>query len=41
MIVLAGPKARDVLSGLTDASLENADFPWRTAQQIEIAGIPP
>ena len=40
VIVLAGPKARDVLSGLTDASLENADFPWRTAQQIEIAGIP-
>jgi dimethylglycine dehydrogenase len=40
VIVLAGPKARDVLSGLTDASLENADFPWRTAQQIKIAGIP-
>jgi dimethylglycine dehydrogenase len=40
VIVLAGPKARDVLGGLTDASLENADFPWRTAQQIEIAGIP-
>jgi dimethylglycine dehydrogenase len=40
VVVLAGPKARDVLSGLTDASLENADFPWRTAQQIEIAGIP-
>ena len=40
VIVLAGPKARDVLAGLTDASLENADFPWRTAQQIEIAGIP-
>ena len=40
VIVLAGPKARDVLSALTDASLENADFPWRTAQQIEIAGVP-
>ena len=40
VIVLAGPKARDVLSGLTDASLANTDFPWRTAQQIEIAGIP-
>ena len=39
VIVLAGPKARDVLGGLTDASLESADFPWRTAQQIEIAGI--
>ena len=40
VIVLAGPKARDVLSRLTEASLENADFPWRTAQRIEIAGIP-
>jgi dimethylglycine dehydrogenase len=40
VIVLAGPKARDVLGGVTDTSLENADFPWRTAQQIEIAGIP-
>jgi dimethylglycine dehydrogenase len=40
VIVLAGPKAREALSGLTDASLENADFPWRTAQLIEIAGIP-
>jgi len=40
VIVLAGPKAREVLSGLTEASLETADFPWRTAQQIEIAGIP-
>jgi dimethylglycine dehydrogenase len=39
VVVLAGPKARDVLGGLTEASLENADFPWRTAQQIEIAGI--
>jgi dimethylglycine dehydrogenase len=40
VIVLAGPRARDVLGGLTEASLENANFPWRTAQQIEIAGIP-
>ena len=24
---------------MTEASLENADFPWRTARQIEIAGI--
>ena len=39
VIVLAGPRARDVLGSLTDASLESADFPWRSAQEIDIAGI--
>ena len=38
VIVLAGPRARDVLGSLTDASLESADFPWRSAQEIDIAG---
>jgi dimethylglycine dehydrogenase len=39
VIVLAGPRARDVLGSLTDVSLESADFPWRSAQEIDIAGI--
>jgi len=39
VIVVAGPSARQVLGNLTDASLDNANFPWRTAQTIEIAGI--
>jgi dimethylglycine dehydrogenase len=39
VIVLAGPRARDVLGSLTDASLENAAFPWRSAQEIGIAGV--
>ncbi len=40
VIVVAGPSARHVLGNLTDASLDNENFPWRTAQTIEIAGIP-
>nr|WP_316650430.1 FAD-dependent oxidoreductase [uncultured Gellertiella sp.] len=39
VLVLAGPKARDVLQGLTPASLANADFRWLTAQEIEVCGI--
>nr|WP_309504363.1 FAD-dependent oxidoreductase [uncultured Roseovarius sp.] len=36
---VAGPKSRDVLSGLTDASLETADFPFMRSQKIQIAGV--
>lgn len=35
-IILAGPKARDVLSAVTDADLSNAAFPWLSAREIEI-----
>ncbi|MGI9493043.1 MAG: GcvT family protein, partial [Geminicoccaceae bacterium] len=35
-LVLAGPKARDVLSQLTDADLSNEAFPWLSARPIEI-----
>lgn len=35
--VLAGPKAREVLAQLTDTALDNAAFPWLTAQVIEAA----
>ncbi|MGI9500354.1 MAG: GcvT family protein, partial [Geminicoccaceae bacterium] len=35
-LVLAGPKARDVLATLTEADLSNEAFPWLTAQSIEI-----
>ena len=34
--VLAGPKSREVLAQLTDTSLDNAAFPWLTAQVIEV-----
>jgi len=36
--VLAGPKSREVLAQLTDTPLDNASFPWLTAQTIE-AGL--
>ena len=35
--VLAGPKSREVLAQLTDTPLDNASFPWLTAQTIEAA----
>ena len=38
VLVLAGPKARDVLSSITDADLSNAGFRWLSAQQISVAG---
>ncbi|WP_420730674.1 GcvT family protein [Hwanghaeella sp. 1Z406] len=37
-LVLAGPKARDVLSQVTRADLSNEAFRWLTAQEITIAG---
>jgi dimethylglycine dehydrogenase len=36
--VLAGPNSRAVLAQLTDTPLDNASFPWLTAQTIE-AGL--
>nr|MBX2867079.1 FAD-dependent oxidoreductase [Acidiferrobacterales bacterium] len=40
VLVLAGPKSRDVLKTLTESSLENADFKWLTGQEITVAGAP-
>lgn len=39
VLVLAGPKARDVLAQCTKADLGNAAFRWLTAQEIEVAGV--
>ncbi len=39
-LLITGPNARKVLSKLTDASLSNADFPWFTGQEIDVAGVP-
>ncbi len=36
VICLMGPKARDVLSGLTSAPLDNDAFPFGTAQTIDL-----
>ncbi len=40
VIVLSGPKARDVLAQATDADLTTPAFPWMTAQEIDVAGVP-
>jgi dimethylglycine dehydrogenase len=36
VLVLAGPRAREVLGKLTHADLSNAAFPWLTGQRISI-----
>jgi len=40
MLVVAGPKSRDVLAPLTDADLTNASFRWLSGQEITVAGVP-
>ena len=39
VLVLAGPRSRDVLSKLTDADLSNAAFPWLRGKTIDVSGI--
>ena len=39
VLVLAGPKARDVLASCTSADLGNAAFPWLSAREITVAGV--
>ncbi len=38
-LVVAGPRSRDTLSGITDADLSNQGFRWLTGREIEIAGV--
>ncbi len=40
ILTVAGPRARDVLAPLTQASLGNAEFGWLKAREITVAGIP-
>ena len=40
ILIVAGPRARDLLSTLTRADLANKSFRWLTGQEIEIAGVP-
>ena len=40
VLVLAGPRSRDVLAKLTEAELGNGKFRWLTGKEIEAAGIP-
>jgi dimethylglycine dehydrogenase len=38
-LVLAGPKARDVLSACTDEDLSNQNFPWLAGKSCTVAGV--
>jgi dimethylglycine dehydrogenase len=40
VLVLSGPRSRELLQPLTDADLGNEAFPWLRAREIHIAGIP-
>ena len=40
VLVLAGPRSRNVLAKLTDADLSNEAFPWLTGQRISIGAAP-
>jgi len=40
VLILAGPRARDVFGRVTDADLSNAAFPWLTAQRIQVGSVP-
>ncbi len=35
-LAIAGPRSRDLLSGVTDADLSNAAFPWLSARTIRL-----
>jgi dimethylglycine dehydrogenase len=39
VLVLAGPRARDVLSATTSADLSNAAFKWLTGKELTVAGV--
>lgn len=40
VLILAGPRAREVLARVTDADLSNAAFPWLAAREIQAASVP-
>jgi dimethylglycine dehydrogenase len=40
VLVLAGPKSRQLLQRVSDADLSNEAFPWLTAQAVEVGGAP-
>ena len=40
VLVVSGPRSRELLATLTDADLSNAGFRWLSGQEINIAGHP-
>jgi glycine cleavage system aminomethyltransferase T len=41
VLVVAGPRARDVIQGLTSADLSTAAFPWLTGKTIDLGHATP
>lgn len=39
VLVLAGPRTRDLLTKITDTDLTNEHFPWLTGKEIDLAGV--
>ena len=39
VLVLAGPRSREVLAKITGAGLDNEHFRWLTGREIEVAGV--
>ena len=40
VLSVMGPRARELLAGLTPADLANDSFPFRASREIEVAGVP-
>jgi dimethylglycine dehydrogenase len=40
VLILAGPRARDVLRRVSDADLSNGAFPWLAARRIQVGSVP-
>ena len=40
VLVLSGPRSRELLGPLTDANLSNEEFRWLSAREISVAGVP-
>jgi dimethylglycine dehydrogenase len=40
VLIVAGPRSRDLLAKITAADLSNEQFPWLTGQEITVAGVP-
>lgn len=39
-LIVAGPRARDLLAKITSTDLENSTFRWLTGREIDVAGVP-
>ena len=40
VLVLAGPRSREVLAKITEENLDNASFRWLSGKEIHVAGLP-